>query len=173
MGYGGGGGRGGGRGRGRGRGRGHGPTWAEWQLKLKLPDLEPGTDFGDITFACSACAAELFGASQIQRFGDPGSSGTTNCVWTIGVPDTLVSGPKVWNDRKQVSVRDTYCKRCLGDRPVPQTFTPGVFSIGSTYDEDLVSGIGVEGPCCKMSHKRLRNQRRPRCRLSAAGPAAV
>ena len=39
---------------------------------------------------------------------------------------------------------------------MPQEFTPGVFSCGSTYGEDMGNtDIGVQGPCCKMNHTRV------------------
>eukprot|EP00729_Bicosta_minor_P006351 gene6351-24939_t len=153
-----GGGRGGRRGRG-GRGRGGGrppkPTWAQWQLDLKLPDVDPGSDFGSLEFACWNCGTTLIKAGEIQRFGDPQAAGkTTNAVWTVGVPDTLVGDREwVWNDVKECNVKTTYCKKCLGSKTPGDQYT---FSIGSTYDAKFSNEeLGISGPCCKMVHTRV------------------
>lgn len=148
--------RGGGQGGGRGRvaGRPPKPTWAEWQLAVELPPVEPGADFGNLEFACWNCGTTLIKAGEIRRFADPGRLGSTNAVWTTHVPSTLVPIPKAeWNDDKECYVKNTYCKVCLGSRQPGDQYT---FSIGSTYGEDFESEeLGISGPCCKMTHTRV------------------
>ena len=131
-------GRGGARGRGGGRGAGRGgpkQKWEKWQLDLTLPDVAPGSNFGSLEFACFNCGTTLIHPGEIQRFGDPHPESTTNAVWTNVVPNTLVVNKEwEWNPVKECNVKNTYCKRCLGNR-VPGD--PTAFTVGSTYDEDF------------------------------------
>jgi hypothetical protein len=111
---------------------------------LTLPDVEVGADFGSLQFKCSNCGTLLIRAEEIQRFGDPHPDSTTNAVWTLGVPDTVVqSSKKEWNDVKECFVQNTYCRKCLGGRKPDD---PNTFSIGSTYSKEFANAeLNVQG----------------------------
>lgn len=132
--------------------RTHRVSWEPWQSTLELPDTEPGAPgLNDFKFACYRCATILVKGDQIARFGDPGSSGTTNCVWTksTGLLDTVVPNEKEnYNDVKETYVQGISCRNCK-------------LKIGSFYKSYKRPEDGIVGPCCKLTHWR-KNKRSER-----------
>eukprot|EP00040_Diaphanoeca_grandis_P000489 m.15549 g.15549 ORF g.15549 m.15549 type:complete len:199 (-) comp10637_c0_seq1:120-716(-) len=121
-------------------------NWESWQTQLVLPEANPGTTVLKVTaFGCFRCGTEIVAPHQIKRFGDPGSSGKTNAVWTNCelVSTTQPNEQPVWNDSKQVLVNGISCKECNN-------------KVGSFYAKGYSDkNNGVSGPCCKLTHFRV------------------
>jgi len=127
--------------------------WERWQKELWLKaDVGPGAPFEDLKFGCFRCGAVLFTGEHILRLGDPGSSGTTDCVWTNCLPPGVEENePLSFNRKKNADVQSVKCKQCARGPNPPRG---GFASVGSFYPNLEDYNLQIDGAACKMTHVR-------------------